>query len=58
MNANTVERRTALRGFALTAALFSGLALAGCQTAPTGEFNNIDKAQGSTENISANRASE
>ena len=54
MNATSVERGTALRGFALTAALLSGLALAGCQTAgPTGEFNNIDKAQGSSENISS-----
>ncbi|TIR33179.1 MAG: GlcNAc transferase, partial [Mesorhizobium sp.] len=53
MNATSVERRTAMRGFALTAALLSGLALAGCQTAPTGEFTNIDKAQGSAENISS-----
>ncbi|TIV93853.1 MAG: tetratricopeptide repeat protein, partial [Mesorhizobium sp.] len=53
MNAITVERGTAFRGFALTAALLSGLMLAACQTAPTGEFNSIDKAQGSSENISS-----
>ncbi|TIX98126.1 MAG: GlcNAc transferase, partial [Mesorhizobium sp.] len=53
MNATSVERRTVMRRFALTAALLSGLALAGCQTVPTGEFTNIDKAQGSAENISS-----
>ncbi|TJV02157.1 MAG: GlcNAc transferase, partial [Mesorhizobium sp.] len=54
MNAISVERRTAMRGFALTATLLSGLALASCQTAaPTGEFTNIDRAQGSAENISS-----
>ncbi|TIV44406.1 MAG: GlcNAc transferase, partial [Mesorhizobium sp.] len=35
MNATSVERRTVMRRFALTAALLSGLALAGCQTVPT-----------------------
>src|SRR4029079_18619398 len=54
MNAISVESRAPLRGCALTAALLSGLMLAGCQTSgPTGEFNNIDKAQGSSENISS-----
>ena len=53
MDAISVERKTAFRGFALTAALLSGLMLAACQTAPTGEFNSIDKAQASSENISS-----
>ena len=53
MNAIGVERRTTMRGLALTAALMSGLVLASCQSIPTGEFNNIDKAQGLSENIAS-----
>ena len=46
----TAIRKVARRNRRRTA----GLVLAGCQTSgPTGEFNNIDKAQGSSENISS-----
>ena len=53
MIVSTAERRTAMRGFAVTAAILSGLALAACQTTPAGQLANIDKAQGSSENISS-----
>src|SRR5690606_19229134 len=43
----------ATRGLAFATLLVPGLALTACQTGPAGELASIDKAQGSSENISS-----
>lgn len=53
MHVLTAERGNSVNRLVLTAALLSGLALAGCQSTPTGELGSIDQAQGSSENISS-----